>query len=105
MDVDPTVTLAEAGVDVPPLPKHVMLYVVVVAGVTFTDPEVLGAKVVNPVPVHSVEFVLLHESVDDCPAVMDVGFAASVAVGAAVSVFGVTPTSVYCLPVVKSDTT
>ena len=46
---------------------------------THVQPEVPLA--VKPVPVHSVALVLLHVSVDDCPLVIDVGLAESVAVG------------------------
>ena len=38
---------------------------------------------VKPVPVQLVAFVLLHVSVEDCPDVIDVGFAERVAAGTA----------------------
>ena len=49
-------------------------------GVTIAEPEVPGA--VKPLPLHEVALVELHERVDDCPRVIEVGLADSVAVGA-----------------------
>jgi hypothetical protein len=58
-----TVTVALALGEVPPVPVHIMEYVVLVVGETETLPEV--AEAVKPVPVQLVAFVLLHVSVDD----------------------------------------
>ena len=53
---------------------------VVALGVTTAEPEVPDA--VKPPPVQDVALVELQESVDDCPAVIEVGLAESDAVGA-----------------------
>ena len=74
-----TVTVALAGDEVPPVPVQVTEYVVVTVGETDVLPEVPDA--VKPLPVQLVALVLLHVSVEDCPLVMDVGFADIVAVG------------------------
>ena|SRR5271157_6103537 len=74
-----TVTVALATGEVPPAPVQVMEYVVVTVGETDVEPEVPDA--VKLVPEQLVALVLLHVSVDDCPLVMEVGFAESVAVG------------------------
>ena len=77
-----TVTVALAAGEVPPAPVQVTEYVVVTVGETDAEPVVPLA--VKPVPVQLVAFVLLHVSVEDCPLVMDVGFAERVAVGTGV---------------------
>lgn len=77
---DPTVTVAVAVAD-PPVPVAVIVYVVVAVGETDFDPEVATA----PMPlsiVTELAFVLDHVNVDDCPAVMLVGLALRVTVGA-----------------------
>ena len=71
-----TVAFADA---VPPAPVHVIVYVVVTIGETLTDPETPDG--VNPLPVQLVALVEDHESVDDCPAMTDVGDAERETVG------------------------
>jgi hypothetical protein len=78
----PTVTVVLA-VPVPPAPVQETLYVCVAVGDTVAVPEMPEA--VKPVPVQEVAFVELHVSVEDWPAVMEVGLAESVTLG------GVTP--------------
>ena len=51
------------------------------AGETDWVPLVGCVPLQPPDAVQLVAFVLLHESVDDCPALIDVGFAEMVAVG------------------------
>jgi hypothetical protein len=53
--------------------------VVVTLGFTTAEPEILDA--VKLLPVQDVALVELHERVEDCPAVIDVGLAKSEAVG------------------------
>ena len=53
---------------------------VVALGVTTAEPEVPDE--VKPLPTQEVAFVELHERVEDCPAVIEMGLAESVAVGA-----------------------
>jgi len=61
---------------------------VVTVGETVVEPDVPGA--LKPLPVQLVAFVLLQVSVEDCPLVIEVGFAESVAVGC--GLFAVTVT-------------
>ena len=66
----------------------------VLEGVTVIDPAV-APPVEKPVPVQEVAFVELHVSVEDWPAVMDVGLAEREAVGrglAGLAMLGVTAT-------------
>jgi hypothetical protein len=57
-----------------------MLYVVLTVGETETDPETpVGEK---PVPLQAVALVDDHESVDEAPGAMLVGFAPNESVGA-----------------------
>jgi hypothetical protein len=75
-----TVTPALA-VAVPPRPVAVMVYVVVLLGLTTVEPW----AVTEPTPgaiTSSDAFRELHVSVDEFPAVMEVGLAESVTVGA-----------------------
>jgi len=74
-----TVTVALFETE-PPIPVQVIEYVVVCDGVTLCEPEV--PVVVNPLPVQAVAPVEVQVRVDDCPAVIDAGFAVKVAVGA-----------------------
>jgi hypothetical protein len=76
-----TVTVADAAGEVPPGPAQVIEYVVVEVGVTLAVP--LVPEPVNPVGVHDVALVELHESVEDWPLVIVVGLADRLAVGAA----------------------
>jgi hypothetical protein len=74
-----TVTVTALVTDTPAALLATNVYVVVAAGDIGCDPlSATGA----PFNVTDVAFVLLHVSMDDCPAVMDVGFADSDAVGA-----------------------
>ena len=65
-----------------PVPVHEREYVVVAVGATDCVPEIAFVPVQPPEAVHDATFVELHESVDDCPLVMDVGDAEKVSVGA-----------------------
>jgi hypothetical protein len=81
-----TVTPAEAEA-LPPAPVHVTLYEMFEVGETVTLPP----EAVMPRPAHEDAFVELHESVDDCPDVIEVGFPLNVTVGAGVGVGGGDP--------------
>ena len=72
--MDVTVTLALALAD-PPAPVHVMLYVVLDAGLTEAEPDVPEA--LKPLPVQLVVLVEDHVSVDVWPGVIDEGDALS----------------------------
>ena len=75
-----TVTVA-VFVIVPPGPVAVSVYVVVLVGLTDTFPDV--GLLPTPLSIETeVAFVVVHVSVDDCPAPIDVGAALNVAVGA-----------------------
>jgi hypothetical protein len=81
-----TVTVAEAGADVPPVPLQVSVYVVVAVGETPSVPLVASAPVQPPEAVHEVAFVLDQVSVELAPEAIVVGFAVKVTVGAAIPV-------------------
>src|SRR5947209_1599277 len=77
-----TVTVA-VFVAVPPGPVAVSVYVVVAAGLTPIDP--LTGWLPTPLSIDTVVALLLVQvSVDDWPALIDVGAAENVAVGAGV---------------------
>jgi hypothetical protein len=89
---DFTFTVTEAGALVPPEPVQVTVYTIVALGCTVTVWLVpVGPIQAVPTPFtvceetppdeHCVAFVLDHVSVDDCPAVIVVGFAEIVTVG------------------------
>ena len=52
----------------------------VAVGATVAEPEVPFAA--NPAPLHDVALLEFHDRVEDCPAVIEFGLAASVSVGA-----------------------
>jgi hypothetical protein len=64
----------------PPLPVHVILYVVLTLGETETDPEAPDA--VKPTPLQAVALLDDHESVDEAPGAMPTGFVLNERVGA-----------------------
>jgi len=69
----------------PPLPVHVNVYVVLAVGETDCELESAFVPVnIPPEAVHDVAPVDDHVSVDDCPALIDVGDAVSVTIGAGV---------------------
>jgi hypothetical protein len=76
-----TVTVAEAGAEVPPVPVHVRVYVVVAVGKTPRVPLVAVVPVQPPLAVHEVAFVLDQVSVELLPEVMVVGLAVKLTVG------------------------
>src|SRR5689334_8122393 len=79
-----TVTVAVA-VFVPPAPLAVRVYVVVAAGITIAEP--LSACAPTPLSIETlVAFVVVQVSVDDSPAVIDVGLALNEIVGGGVTV-------------------
>ena len=64
----------------PPLPVQVMLYVVLTVGETARDPETPDGE--KPTPLQEVALVDDHDSVDEAPGAMHVGFALNESVGA-----------------------
>lgn len=87
--VEAAFTVAVTGAEVPPTPVHVTLYVCVpsVSAPVETVPKV-APPVLNPVPVHSVAFVELQESVEESPTSTMRGFAEREAVGVRLQVGG-----------------
>ena len=73
--MDVTVTVALVDADALPF-EQVMKYVVVVGGVTLTEPEI-AFPVEKPLPMQEVALVDDQVRVDDWPLVIDVGFAVS----------------------------
>jgi hypothetical protein len=63
----------------PPFPEQVIEYVVVTVGLTAVEPEIFDA--VKLLPLQDVALVELHDRVEDFPALIDIGLAASEAVG------------------------
>ena len=72
-----TVTVAKAVAGSPPA-AQVIEYDVVTDGDTAAEPEIPEA--VKPLPVQVVAFAEVHDSVDDCPGLIDLGLAESEAV-------------------------
>ena len=81
--VEVTVTTTETSPLMPFVPEQVRPYVVLVeVGLTICVPEMaLLPANVPPVPLHDVELVDDHVSVEDPPGAIDVGEANRVAVG------------------------
>ena len=75
-----TVILANADAD-PPLPVHVRVYVEFAVGETVSEPLTDRAPLQLPDAEQLVALVELHVSVEDWPAVIDVGVAVRVTVG------------------------
>jgi hypothetical protein len=74
-----TATLADADAD-PPFPVHVRVYVEFAVGETFSEPLTVSAPLQLPDAEQLVALVELHVSVEDWPAVIDVGEAVRVTV-------------------------
>ena len=75
-----TATLADADAD-PPLPAHVKVYAELTAGETIKEPLVACVPLQLPAAEQLVALVELHVSVEDWPAVIDVGVAVRLMVG------------------------
>jgi len=73
--------IVSVSVAVPPGPVQDTEYVVVLEGVTMTEPDV-APPVEKPVPVHEVALVELHESDDKSPEIIAPGAAVRLTVGA-----------------------
>jgi hypothetical protein len=71
---------------VPPTPVQASVYAVVLAGETLSEPLVARVPLQPPLAVQLVALALDQVSVLDCPAVIDVGSAVSVTVGAGTTV-------------------
>lgn len=78
-----TVMLANADAD-PPLPAHVRVYVEFAVGETVSEPLTVCVPLQLPDAEQLVALVELHVSVEDWPAVIDVGVAVRVTVGVGV---------------------
>jgi hypothetical protein len=81
-----TLTVTLCAGDVPPPPVHESEYVVFAVGDTDCVPEVALVPVQPPLAVQEVLFVDDHVRVDDCPLVIEVGFALRLTVGVGVVV-------------------
>ena len=81
--------LADADAD-PPLPAHVRLYVELAVGETVSEPLTVCVPLQLPDAEQLVALVELHVSVEDWPAVIDVGVAVRVTVGVVDAVVTVT---------------
>jgi len=77
----PTDTVTDCVTD-PPLPVQESVYVVLAVGDTDCEPDIAFVPLHPPDAVHDEALVELHESVEDCPDVIDVGLAESERVGA-----------------------
>jgi hypothetical protein len=75
-----TVILADADVD-PPAPAHVRVYVEFAVGESVSEPLTVCVPLQLPDAEQLVALVELHVSVEDWPAVIDVGVAVKVTVG------------------------
>jgi hypothetical protein len=75
-----TVILADADAD-PPAPAHVRVYVEFAVGETVSEPLTVFVPLQLPDAEQLVALVDLHVSVEDRPAVIDVGEAVRVTVG------------------------
>ena len=75
-----TVILADADAD-PPLPAHARMYVEFAVGETVSEPLTVCVPLQLPDAEQLVALVELHVSVEDWPAVIDVGVAVRVTVG------------------------
>jgi hypothetical protein len=93
-----TATVALATGDVPPLPVHVNVYVVVLGGDTTRVPLDAFVPVQPPAAVHEVELVEDQVMVDTLPDAMLVGFAENVTVGAGVCDVATDATQVAVAP-------
>ena len=78
-----TVILADADAD-PPLPAHARMYVEFAVGETVSEPLRVCVPLQLPDAEQLVALVELHVSVEDWPAVIDVGVAVRVTVGVGV---------------------
>jgi hypothetical protein len=78
-----TVMLANADAD-PPLPAHVRVYVEFAVGETVSEPLTVCVPLQLPDAEQLVALVELHVSVEDWPAVIDVGVAVRVTEGVGV---------------------
>jgi len=76
--------LANADADPPPLPAHVRVYVEFAVGETVSEPLTVCVPLQLPDAEQLVALVELHVSVEDWPAVIDVGVAVRVTVGVGV---------------------
>ena len=78
-----TAMLADADAD-PPLPAHARMYVEFAVGETVSEPLTVCVPLQLPDAEQLVALVELHVSVEDWPAVIDVGVAVRVTVGVGV---------------------